>query len=147
MRHLAQEGFVIPSSQILNDILIPRFYDPRIELQLEELSATHTLYSLDELVERDFIQHDHGDYVPKIHYGTGSIPYLRTSDLANWELKASPKHGVSEEIFNEYGPAQDVRTGDILFVHEGTYLIGAVAMITKYDGPALYQIGRASCRE
>jgi len=123
----------------MNDILIPRFYDPRIENQLEQLSATHEHFSLDQLVEKGFVRHDHGDYVPKIHYGTGVIPYLRTSDLANWELKASPKHGVSQEIFDEYGPAQDVREEDIFFVHEGTYLIGAVAMTTKYDGPALYQ--------
>jgi type I restriction enzyme M protein len=139
MRHDAQEGFIISSADISNDILIPRFYDPRIEEQLTELSPTHHHFSIDDLVTRSFILHDHGSYVPKIHYGTGVIPYLRTSDLANWETKASPKHGVSQEIFDEYGPSQDVRPEDIFFVHEGTYLIGAVAMTTSFDGPALYQ--------
>jgi type I restriction enzyme M protein len=139
MRHTAQEGFLISSAAISNDIFIPRFYDPRIEEQLETLSLTHQHFSIDDLVARGFIQHDHGSYVPKIHYGTGVIPYLRTSDLANWETKASPKHGVSQEIFDEYGPSQDVRPEDIFFVHEGTYLIGTVAMTTKFDGPALYQ--------
>lgn len=31
-------------------------------------------------------------------YGTGNIPFIRTSDISNWEIKADFKHGVSEEI-------------------------------------------------
>ncbi len=139
MRHSAQAGFMISSSEVLKDVLIPRFYDPRIEDQLNDLLIHYTIFTLDELAAQNFIQHDHGSYVPKIRYGTGTVPYLRTSDLANWELKASPKHGVSQGIYDEYGPSQDVKVEDIFFVHEGTYLIGAVAMTTQFDGPALYQ--------
>jgi type I restriction enzyme M protein len=30
---------------------------------------------------------------------TGPVPFIWTSDLSNWELKADPKHGVSEELY------------------------------------------------
>ncbi|HEY2009834.1 MAG TPA: hypothetical protein VGH23_12645 [Rhizomicrobium sp.] len=138
MRRRAETGFRVPQSQIRNDIYIPRYYDPRIEADLAELKA-FDLKSLGQLVRSGVVQHDHGSYVPKMNYGTGPFPYIRTSDIANWELKASPKHGVAQEIFREYTVDQDVRSEDILFVHEGTYLIGSVAMVTHFDGPMLYQ--------
>ncbi len=139
MRHEAQEGFLLSAGAVQNDILVPRFYDPRIDVALETLADTHDLMSIDQLVASGLLRHDHGSYVPKIYYGTGTTPYVRTSDIANWEVKASPKHGVSKEVYNKYGPAQGVEPGDILFVHEGTYLIGAAAMVTHFDGPMLYQ--------
>ncbi|KAA0698100.1 hypothetical protein DTW90_14490 [Neorhizobium sp. P12A] len=138
MRREVQTGFTVPTDQIVNNIFIPRYYDPRIAGDLEDLSG-FDLVTLKELVSSGAVQHTHGSYVPKMHYGTGPYPYVRTSDFANWELKSSPKHGVSEDVFAVYSADQDVRPGDILFVHEGTYLIGSSAMVTHFDGPILYQ--------
>jgi hypothetical protein len=134
-----QEGFVLPATDVVNDILTPRYYDPRIAADLEALQGQFYLVRLSQLVKDKHLIHTHGDYVPKIFYGTGPYPYVRTSDLANWEIKASPKHGIPAPVFEEYAAMQNVRPGDILFVHEGTYLIGAVAMVTELDGPMLYQ--------
>jgi len=139
MRPKVETGFLIKNSRIQNDIYIPRYYDPRIQSELASLEGSFQLLSLGDLVEKEQIKHDHGDYVPKIHYGTGPYPYIRTSDISNWELRASPKHGLSAEVFHDYAAAQDVRPRDILFVHEGTYLIGTSAMVTTFDGPMLYQ--------
>jgi type I restriction enzyme M protein len=133
-----ETGFQVPQSDIRNDIYTPRYYEPRIEQDLSELEG-FDLAPLRELILSGEVEHTHGDYVPKIHYGTGPYPYIRTSDFANWELKASPKHGVSEDVFEVYTQGQDVRPGDILFVREGTYLIGSTAMVTHFDGPMLYQ--------
>lgn len=146
MRHAVQSGFLIEGSRIRSEILIPRYYDPRIVESLGCFKDEYDLLSLDEMVKRGFLKHDHGSYVPKIYYGTGPYPYVRTSDLANGEIKASPKHGVAKAVFDEYSPKQEVRPGDILFVHEGTYLIGNVAMVTQYDGPMLYQHHLAKLR-
>lgn len=139
MRHEAQSGFMISNANVRNDILIPRYYDPRIAQDISELTKTCDLVTIQKLVENDCLEHRHGSYVPKIHYGTGAYPYIRTSDLANCEIKASPKHGVSHDVFIKFHAEQDVRRGDILFVHEGTYLIGSSALVTKYDGEILYQ--------
>ena len=138
MRRRVETGFTVSQGDIRNDIYIPRYYDPRIEHDLDALVG-FDLVSLGELVASGEVEHTHGDYVPKMHYGTGPYPYVRTSDFANWELKASPKHGVSADVFEVYTQGQDVQPRDILFVHEGTYLIGSTAMVTQFDGPILYQ--------
>ncbi len=76
-------------------------------------------------------------------YGTGPIPFIRTSDLSNWEIKADPKHGVSEELYEAYkakNPEKfDVRAGDIFIVRDGTYLVGTSAVINSLDTKILYQ--------
>jgi hypothetical protein len=139
MKHQGKDGFVLRSTDVANDILIPRYYDPRIAEDLHSLSADFDLIELGEFVRAGHVEHNHGDYVPKIFYGTGPYPYVRTSDLANCEIKASPKHGVPKFVYDEYAAGQNVNPGDVLFVHEGTYLIGTVAIVTEFDGPMLYQ--------
>ena len=71
-------------------------------------------------------------------YGTGSIPFVRTSDFSNWEIKSDAKQGVSEEIYKQYSLREDVRAGDILIVRDGTYLVGTSCLITEYDTKMLY---------
>src|SRR5690606_26173418 len=65
--------------------------------------------------------------------------FIRTSDISNWEVKLDPKHGVSEDIYQQFAKKQDVREGDILMVKDGTYLIGTCAYISKYDTKIIYQ--------
>ncbi len=71
-------------------------------------------------------------------YGTGEIPFVRTSDFSNWEIKADAKQGVSEEIYQQYAEKEDVQEGDILLVRDGTYLVGTSCMITRTDSKMLY---------
>ena len=139
MRSSGRTGFVLAVNEVLNDILVPRYYDPFVTDRLKELSKTHELVSIAELVDRGELSLAQGNYIGKIHYGTGPFPYIRTSDIANWELRASPKHGVSAEVFNLYAKKQDLRSGDVLLVHEGTYLIGTSCLITEFDTRVLFQ--------
>lgn len=101
MRRTGERGFLLRAGEVVGDILIPRYYDPRISADLEALAESHRLVPLKTLVSERQLLHEHGDYVPKIHYGTGPFPYIRTSDLANWEVRASPKHGVPKDVFDE----------------------------------------------
>ncbi len=146
MRASGRLGFVTGAGEIRNDILVPRYYDPQIDDRLEELRPTHDLWTLADLEERGWLQFRHGKYIPKALYGTGSVPYVRTSDIANWELKGSPKHGIDEAIYNQLAADQDVRVNDILYVHEGTYLIGTPCLVTRYDTKILYQHHLAKLR-
>ena len=73
------------------------------------------------------------------HTVHGTIPFIRTSDLSNWELKTDPKHGVRKEIFDKYHKKCDVRKDDILIVRDGTYLIGTTAFVTRFDVDILFQ--------
>lgn len=142
-------GFLLQRSEIKNSILIPRYYDPEIEADLEGMSETHDLVTVEELVNDGVLAIATGNEVGKMAYGTGVVPFIRTSDISNWEIKADPKHGVSEAIFDDLKKKQDVRAGDILLVRDGTYLIGTNAIVTKYDGPLLYQshIYKIRCKD
>jgi len=132
-------GFVINESEILDNIYLPKYYNPEIPKKLEKLRATHELYVLSDLVEQGIISISTGHEVGKLAYGTGTIPFIRTSEIANWEIKLDPKHGLSEAIYEEMKDKQDVRENDILMVRDGTYLVGTCALVSKYDTKIVYQ--------
>jgi type I restriction enzyme M protein len=132
-------GYWIDPTDLNQDILAPRYYDPDIEIAMRKLKETHTFQLIRDLVDQGVIEISTGDEVGKAAYGSGDIPFIRTSDISNWEIKADPKHCVSEEVYAEYFKRQDVKVNDILMVRDGTYLIGSTAIITKYDEKILYQ--------
>lgn len=132
-------GFKKTLSQIQNLIFIPKYYDPEIKDRLKELSETHELLPFYELIDEAEIELKSGNEVGKISYGTGDIPFVRTSDISNWEIKTDPKQGISEQIYEKYAAKQDMKPGDILFVKDGTYLIGQTCFVTEKDLPCLYQ--------
>ena len=111
----------------------------KLQTSLVFLSKTHTLISLENLIEKGFLEIKTGDEVGKLAYGTGEIPFIRTSEITNWEIKTDNKHGVSEKIYEKYKRKQNVECGDILMVKDGTYLVGSCAMVTEDDLPLVYQ--------
>lgn len=132
-------GFRLRASQVRNNILVPKYYDPDLENDIQALDLSHDLVTVGELVDRGILTITTGDEIGKMAYGTGKIPFIRTSDISNWELKADPKHGVSADIYRTYKRRQDVRPLDILMVRDGTYLIGTTAIITEQDARMLFQ--------
>jgi hypothetical protein len=132
-------GFTRNSSEIIRDIYIPRYYEPRIDARLAELSKTHELFRLGDLIDDGHITVHRGHDIGKHHYGGGPIPYVRTSDIATWEVVGAPKQTVSRETYEEYQAKQDVRVGDVLFICDGLYLIGRCALITTHDLPCIHQ--------
>lgn len=133
------KGYTISDDCLKDNILAPRYYDPEPVNELNKLKKSHSLIEFGDLVKDKVIELSTGDEVGKMAYGTGNIPFIRTSDISNWEIKIDPKHGVSEEIYNSFKDKQDVRTGDILMVRDGTYLIGKCAFVSEYDTKILYQ--------
>ena len=130
---------MIKNSSLQNDIYIPKYYDPDLKNELLSLDKSHELFRIDDLISEGVIEVSTGDEIGKMSYGTGSIPFVRTSDITNWELKTIPKQGVSQDIYDKYQEKQDVRVGDILLVRDGTYLIGTNCIINELDLPLIYQ--------
>ena len=124
------------SSTISNQIYLPTYYDTSIPPELKELSKHCELKTIKELAEGKAIEFHTGDEIGKMAYNTGTIPFLRTSDFANWEVNHNPKQGVSEEIYQDYAARQDVKKNDVLVVRDGTYLVGS----------SLHHLGRG-CEE
>ncbi len=135
----SQLGFLTEGNQIFENVLCPRYYDPQIKEEIEALKKNHHLFCFGDLVRDGTLSISTGDELGKMAYGTGSIPFIRTSDISNWEVKADPKHCIEEDIYNRLRAKQDVKINDILFVRDGTYLIGSSAIISELDEKIIYQ--------
>lgn len=57
------------------------------------------------------------------------VPFVRTSDIVNYEIDQYPDFFIPEEIYKELN--QGFQNGDVLFTKDGK--IGMVGMITEYD--------------
>lgn len=134
-------GFRVAYSDLNDHIFIPEYYNPEIRKELEALknSGKYSLISIGELIDKEVLQIRRGDEIGSQFYGTGEIPFVRTSDIVNWEIKFDPIKAVSEDIYNQYKESQNIQEKDILFVNDGTFLIGRTAMVTKLDVKIIIQ--------
>ncbi|MEM4218113.1 MAG: N-6 DNA methylase [Candidatus Methanomethylicaceae archaeon] len=132
-------GFILPNDRVVNHILVPRYYNPEIDAEIRRLGSKYKFVKIGELVQQGDLSLDTGIEIRKMAYGTGTIPFIRTSDISNWEIKADFKHGVSKDIYERLKGKIDVQAGDILIVKDGTYLIGSSAIVTEHDLPMLFQ--------
>lgn len=134
-------GFTVLTNDIKDNIFIPENYDPELKLKLINLekSGKYKLVTIGELVKKGILQIKRGNEIGSQYYGTGDIPFIRTTDIVNWEIKIDPVKSVANEIYEKYKVVQDVQENDILFVSDGTFLIGRSAMISKLDVKCIIQ--------
>ena len=133
-------GFSIARKELAQRILIPKYYDPDLngDLVEEEEKWDESWVSLKQLVDRGHLLATTGQEVGKMAYGTGDVPFLRTSDISEWGVKHSIKHCVGQETYARYEAKAAVSRNDVLLVRDGAYLVGSTALITKDDCPALF---------
>lgn len=130
-----RNGFLVGYSDLNESIFIPEYYNPEIRKELDLLrdSGDYDLISIENLITQNVLQIRRGNEIGSRFYGTGKIPFVRTSDIVNWEIKFDPIKAVAEEVYRRYRHSQDIQEEDILFVSDGTFLIGRTAMVTKLD--------------
>jgi hypothetical protein len=95
--------------------------------------------SIGSLIADKTIDIKRGNEIGSEHYGKGTIPFIRTSDIVNWELKIDPVKCIPEEVYLLYKKRQDIKEKDVLFNKDGTFLIGRTAFITKEDEKIVIQ--------
>ena len=95
--------------------------------------------TLEELVSSKILSIRTGHEPGSDTYGTGNIPFIRTSDIANLELSADPTKGVSEDVYSKFAIQQRLKPNDILMVVDGRYRIGATALVTANNYRCLIQ--------
>ncbi len=141
LKNYSHLGFSFPFKDVKNYIVIPEYYNPDIERELKKLesSGDYELVSIQTLIDRKIISIKRGNEIGSRFYGLGEVPFVRTTDIVNWEIKIDPVKCVPEEVYNKYKRRQDVRPGDILFVNDGTFLIGRSAMVTELDTKIVIQ--------
>lgn len=134
-------GFIVDTNDINENIYIPEHYNPELKQRLKELSISGVfdLITIGELVNRKILQIKRGNEIGSQYYGSGCVPFVRTTDIVNWEIKMDPVKSVADEIYEKYKTPQDIQENDILFVNDGTFLIGRTAIVTRLDTKCIIQ--------
>lgn len=134
-------GWNMKLSDVKNNILLPKYYNPDIENDLDEYreSGKYIIKSIEELQKEKIIKVSRGNEVGSENYGTGEIPFVRTSEVSNWEITTDCTHCLSEDIYELYRKKQNIEADDILVVNDGTYLMGRTAIITEADIKIVFQ--------
>jgi type I restriction enzyme M protein len=142
-KSIDRKGFIMKLRQILesDNILAPRYFNPEIKKELTNLekSGKYELVSFGELIKKGIISVKRGHEIGSKNYGSGDIPFVRTSDISNWEIRINKETSVDEETYLEYKDKQDLKELDVLFVNDGGRMIGEAAILTKYDTRIIIQ--------
>ena len=134
-------GWYMKVSELKDNILLPKYYNPDIQTELDTYikSGEFELKTLIELQKEKILRVTRGNEVGSDNYGTGDIPFVRTSEISNWEVTSDCTHCVSEDVYSLYKDKQNLEVEDILVVNDGTYLMGRSAMITESDLKIVFQ--------
>lgn len=120
--------------KLAGNYFVPRYLESKSTYYNSEEYIT-----IGQMIQEGYLKRKHGKEVGSEAYGTGIIPFVRTSDIINFEISSDPTKAVSEEIYQQYAAQQDLSVGDILFIADGRYRIGKTAIITEYNIKSLIQ--------
>ena len=125
-------------SCIVNNVYVPRYYWKRREDEIRNTADDQVLdlVPISELLRNKIIQAFSGHGSPPSEYkGTGTIPYVRVADIINWEIYKNPTAFIPEHIYLKIKGKNglNLQKEDIVFVRRGSYRIGSVAMVSKFD--------------
>ncbi len=115
------------SSKDLEDTFSPSYYNPFYLATIKKMkqkSDTVTLGSFSDIQKgNEPLSNNYKKYSQK---NMTDIPFIRTSDIINYEIDNYPDFVVSKELFTKY--QQDIEIGDILFTNDGKIGLSAVVL-------------------
>lgn len=118
------------NSTDLTNILTPKFYYPKYLNTLKAIKKKFKTIKLGEIADIK-----RGDEVGSTNYRKyvdrkdSDVPFIRTSDLVNYEIDNYPDYYIDEEIYKEL--KQDLKPSDLLVSNDGK--IGLLAILTPED--------------
>ena len=122
--------FMVPSKSLDTDFFTPRFYSPVYTKTLKSLKERFNTIKLGKVANiqkgNEVGSDNYRDYIDKLDT---DVPFVRTSDLPNYEIDDYPDYYIGREIFEEL--KQDLLPSDIVFSNDGK--IGYSAMFTTAD--------------
>lgn len=122
--------------------LVPRYYDQQVRRAVAEVSADPEVeaVTLGDLVDQGVLMSRHGHAgIRSEWFGLGTVPYVRTSDLVNFEVHHNVDKCVPVKVYERYAKRFVVSAGDVLLVRRGRYRIGNVAIVSESDLPLILQ--------
>lgn len=129
-KEVKEEKIYFVDSADLTDILTPKFYYPKFLNTLKNMKKKFKTVKLGEIsnIKRGN-EVGSKNYHKYIDRKESDIPFIRTSDLVNYEIDNYPDYYIDEKIYNE--SRQDLRPDDLLVSNDGK--IGLLAILTPED--------------
>lgn len=127
---ISTSTYDVDFAEMRNNLWTPKYYYPRYISTIEYLKKNFRCLPLSEL-----IKYKSGDEVGSDAYNsyldkkTTDLPFIRTSDIYNYQYDICPDNFVSKDIFEELD--QKIESGNILFSNDGK--IGMITMISRND--------------
>ena len=129
-KNIKEEKTYLVNSKDLSDILLPKFYYPKYLTTLKLLKKKFKTVKIGDIADikrGDEVGSE--NYKKYIEKSDSDVPFIRTSDLVNYEVDNYPDYYIDEDIYKELN--QDLKEGDILYTKDGK--IGLTAMVTQED--------------
>jgi type I restriction enzyme M protein len=127
-------------------ILIPSYYNGFLNQQ--EVKSNQLVLTFREIIDYGIIEVNKNKNIPtgdeigsRNYLESGTIPFIRTSDITNLEIRSNPQHFTSEEIYQKYKDKQDIKPYDILLVKDGRHLVGECAIIMPEEERIIFAAG------
>lgn len=128
-------SFGVMFSQLKNSNIWSTNYYDRLYVKtansLEKYNAAILLKEVADIDKGDEVGSE--NYNEFIQRNPNDRPFIRTSDIVNWEVDLYPDYYISEN--NLVGIDQNVRANDVVFTKDGK--IGSVGLITEVDNVVL----------
>lgn len=124
------------------DLWTPKYSYPLYVNTLKAIQSKWQMVSIGKIADLkkgDEVGSD--TYIGYLDKRKTDVPFVRTSDIVNYEIDQYPDFFIPKEIYDELG--QGFQSGDVLFTKDGK--IGMVGMITEYD-KAIISSGFAGLR-
>jgi type I restriction enzyme S subunit len=113
-----------------DDMMTPAFYYPLYTKTTAEISKHNKCELLDTLADfRNGDEVGSVNYKNYLHRKETDVPFIRTSDIVNYDFDMYPDFFIDESIYKEIG--QNIGKDEILFTKDGK--IGISAMTTEFD--------------
>ena len=130
--------FKTPFKKLKNMIFVPRYYWNKNQKEINKVAKKKNikLLKIQKLLDKKIIEFYRGHGSPPNQYkGLGDVPYVRAGDIGNWSLYKNPISAIPEHIYKEKikGSRLELKYKDIVFVKEGSYRIGDVALVLPTD--------------
>lgn len=125
---------VVLKKDIKNGVLIPRYYNNEVlqDFYNSPTNKNFKLVSMKQLVDEGIIKVLKGKSIDRSDLqGGGDIPYVRTSDIIDWDIFFNPQTMVPSWVFENISDRYKVKEDDILMVRRGRYRIGNCAIVTN----------------
>lgn len=116
-----QFGFIVKPARFNKKMLTPNFYRDDVAESIDIIKGigANTVFDKESLSK--------GDEIGSAFYQEEGVPFIKTSDIMNYDIDHEPDCYCSESFLSQLG--QNIKIGDILFAKDGKP--GEVAIVLE----------------